>query len=108
MAWEATGASLIESAETDGHLDLTGALQSLAQKGLTRILSEGGGTVAAALVRARLVDELAMFAGGVLIGSEGYPALGSLDCRTLSGAPRPHLTVLHTLAPDIFGLWRMS
>jgi diaminohydroxyphosphoribosylaminopyrimidine deaminase / 5-amino-6-(5-phosphoribosylamino)uracil reductase len=74
-AWKATGATLIETTETGGQLELTTALQILAQKGLTRILSEGGSTAAAALVKAGLVDELAMFTGGMLIGADGTPTI---------------------------------
>jgi len=88
-AWHATGATLIEVAEASGGgLDLMAALQALARTGLTRILSEGGATVAAALIRAGLVDELALFSGGVLIGSEGHPALGALGLSHLAAAPR--------------------
>ena len=106
-AWEATAATLIETPETAGHLDLTTALQTLATKGLTRILSEGGSTVAAALVKAGLVDELAMFSGGVLIGSEGHPALGPLRLTALSDGPRPRLKDTQTLGPDTFSLWSL-
>ena len=85
-AWEATGATLIETPERDGHLDLKAALSTLAAKGLTRILSEGGSTIAAALIKAVLVDELAMFSGGVLIGSEGHPALDRMNLSELNTA----------------------
>jgi diaminohydroxyphosphoribosylaminopyrimidine deaminase / 5-amino-6-(5-phosphoribosylamino)uracil reductase len=104
-AWQATGATLIEVPETSGHLDLPAALQTLATKGLTRILSEGGSTIAAALVKAGLVGELAMFTGGVLIGSEGHPTLGPIDLATLVGAQRPRLIESRILGPDTFSLW---
>ncbi len=107
-AWQATGATLIETAEANGHLDLQAALQTLAQRGLTRILSEGGSTVAAALVKAGLVDELALFSGGVLIGAEGHPALGLLGLSALAKAPRSTATASLMLSSDLFGLWRLS
>lgn len=106
-AWAATGASLIEVPETQGHLDLTAALKALAQKGLTRILSEGGSTLAAALVKARLVDDLALFTGGLLIGGEGHPALGPLALAALADGPRPRLQETHALGPDSFSLWSL-
>jgi diaminohydroxyphosphoribosylaminopyrimidine deaminase/5-amino-6-(5-phosphoribosylamino)uracil reductase len=105
-AWEATGATLIETSETEGHLDLTAALKTLATKGLTRILSEGGSTVAAALVQARLVDELAMFSGGVLIGSEGHSTLGALDNTKLALAPRLTLNEIKVVGLDSCGIWK--
>ena len=106
-AWTTTGATLIETPEANGHLDLTAALQALAAKGLTRILSEGGATLAAALVKARLVDDLALFSGGLLIGAEGHPALGPLGLTALADGPRPRLREARTLGPDIFSLWSL-
>lgn len=106
-AWAETGATLIETPETAGQLDLTAALAKLAQKGLTRILSEGGSTVAAALVKARLVDDLALFSGGVLIGGEGHPALGPLGLTALADAPRPTLRESRSLGPDHYALWSL-
>jgi diaminohydroxyphosphoribosylaminopyrimidine deaminase / 5-amino-6-(5-phosphoribosylamino)uracil reductase len=104
-AWQATGATLIEVPETNGHLDLEAALQTLAQKGLTRILSEGGSTMAAALVKAGLVDELAMFTGGVLIGDEGHETLGGLSVAKLGAAPRATLLNIQTAALDAVSYW---
>lgn len=105
-AWAATGASLIETPETEGHLDLAAALKALAARGLTRILSEGGSTIAAALVKAGLVDELAMFSAGVLIGAEGHPALGMLGLDKLADAPKARLVRAETLGADRFSSWR--
>nr|WP_309666209.1 bifunctional diaminohydroxyphosphoribosylaminopyrimidine deaminase/5-amino-6-(5-phosphoribosylamino)uracil reductase RibD [Tabrizicola sp.] len=107
-AWSATGASLIETPETSGHLDLRAALQTLAAKGLTRILSEGGSTVAAALVKAGLVDELAMFTGGVLIGAEGHAALGALGLHALKKAPRLTLKESQFNRPDALSTWQFG
>jgi diaminohydroxyphosphoribosylaminopyrimidine deaminase/5-amino-6-(5-phosphoribosylamino)uracil reductase len=104
-AWQVTGATLIEVPETNGHLDLKAALQALAQKGLTRILSEGGSTVAAALVKAGLVDELAVFSGGMLIGAEGQPALGMIGLAELAKAPKPLLGRMLRIGPDLYTSW---
>ncbi len=107
-AWLATGAELIETAETGGRLDLTAALQVLAARGLTRILSEGGSTLAAGLVKAGLVDDLALFSGAVLIGSEGHPTLGPLALAALPEAPRPTLMASEALGSDSYTLWSLS
>jgi diaminohydroxyphosphoribosylaminopyrimidine deaminase/5-amino-6-(5-phosphoribosylamino)uracil reductase len=104
-AWEAAGATLIGVPETNGRLDLTAALRTLAAKGLTRILSEGGSTLAAALIRARLVDDLALFTAGALIGADGTPTLAPLGLQTLAEAPRLTLRETQTLGPDTFSLW---
>ena len=107
QAWNATGAILIELPEADGRLDLTAALQALAAKGLTRILSEGGSTIAAALLKAHLVDNLALFSGGVLIGAEGHPSLGPLALAALGDAPRPRLLGSQTLGADTYSRWQL-
>jgi diaminohydroxyphosphoribosylaminopyrimidine deaminase/5-amino-6-(5-phosphoribosylamino)uracil reductase len=104
--WETTGATLIETPEINGHLHLHAALQTLARKGLTRILCEGGSTLAAALVKAGLVDDLALFTGGLLIGAEGHPALGPLALARLPDTPRPVLTGISRLGADSLTTWR--
>ncbi len=106
-AWRATGATLIEVPTVAGHLDLTAALRALAGNGLTRVLCEGGSTLAAALMGNGLVDDLALFSGAALIGAEGHPALGPLHLAALAAAPRPVLQETQTLGPDLYSLWRI-
>ncbi len=106
-AWEASGATLIEVAETQDGLDLTAALAALAGRGLTRLLSEGGSTLGAGLLRAGLVDELALFTGAALIGGDGHPTLGPLGLTALAQAPRPRLIESQVLGPDLYSLWSL-
>jgi diaminohydroxyphosphoribosylaminopyrimidine deaminase/5-amino-6-(5-phosphoribosylamino)uracil reductase len=104
-AWAATGARLIEMPVTGPHLDLTETFRRLAAEGLTRILIEAGGQFAAALIRARLVDELALFQAGCLIGADGRPVLGPLGLAALAEAPRPQLVETAMIGPDSFTRW---
>ena len=73
----------------DGHLDLTDTLRRLADRGLTRILCEGGAGIAAALVGAGLADEVALFSAGRLFGAGGTAALAALSAAPVSAAPDP-------------------
>lgn len=107
-AWAATGADLLEVAATPAGLDLTAALQALATRGLTRILSETGGTLAAALIRAGLADELMLYQGAALIGAEGRPMLGPLGLTALAEAPRPRLMAQDRLGSDTVSRWRLA
>ena len=104
-AWAATGARLIEAPTEGPHLNLTGTFRALAAEGLTRILIEAGGQFAAALLRARLVDDLALFQAGCLIGADGVPVLGPLGLSALAEAPRPRLVESATFGPDSFTRW---
>jgi diaminohydroxyphosphoribosylaminopyrimidine deaminase/5-amino-6-(5-phosphoribosylamino)uracil reductase len=80
----ATGARIFElPAGSRGHLDLESGMCALAEAGLTTILVEGGGGLAAALLRHRLVDEIHWMLAPSLLGSEGRPALAELGISGL-------------------------
>lgn len=68
-------------------IDLSAALKTLADRGLTRIFVEGGATLAASLVKADLVDNLLWYRAPVMMG-EGISALGSLSLGELASLPR--------------------
>ena len=63
-------------------------MQRLAERGLTRVLCEGGGRLAAALLHADLVDELVAYTAGLVLGEESVPAVGPLEVEALQLAPR--------------------
>jgi diaminohydroxyphosphoribosylaminopyrimidine deaminase/5-amino-6-(5-phosphoribosylamino)uracil reductase len=71
-----------------GAIDLAVLLQRLGDAGLTRLLVEGGGTLAAALLRAGLVDRLVWMRAPIVIGGDGVPAIAGLDRGALADAPR--------------------
>jgi diaminohydroxyphosphoribosylaminopyrimidine deaminase/5-amino-6-(5-phosphoribosylamino)uracil reductase len=85
---EASGATLLPVRVRDGGLDLRRGLSALASAGLTSVLVEGGGKLAAALLRAGLVDELHWIQAPLLLGGDGRPALGELGIRKLADAIR--------------------
>jgi len=70
----------------DGFLDLPAVFRRLAREGLTTVLVEGGGRLAAALLRADLVDEVHWMLAPKLIGGDGRRALGPLGLEHLADA----------------------
>lgn len=71
-ALRAQGVEIEAVAKTEsGGLDLAAVLRELAQRGITRLLVEGGATVAAALLEADLVDRLELFTGPLELGDNG-------------------------------------
>ena len=106
-AWRELGAELIEIPyQTDGQLDLSAMMQRLGDRGLTRVLCEGGGRLAAALVEDNLVDEVVAYTAGLVLGAEAIPAIGSLDVAALQLAPRFRLTDVAPIGPDMRSRWR--
>jgi len=88
-ALTACGVAVIEvPAMPGGETDLAAALAALAGKGITRVLVEGGATLAAALVRADLVDRIAWFRAPSLIGGDGLPALAAFGVAAPEQARR--------------------
>ena len=81
------------------------ALQGLAAKGLTRIFCEGGGQLAATLLQAGLVDELAVFSAGMVIGSDGRSMTSDLGLTRLAAAPRFVLRDMRRIGADILHIW---
>ena len=83
------------------HVDLKSAMQRLAEEGLTTIFVEGGGGLAAALLRAQLVDEVHWLLAPKLIGSDGMPSLGPLELSRLSDAVELDVRSRRRLGPDL-------
>ncbi|MCC6767221.1 MAG: bifunctional diaminohydroxyphosphoribosylaminopyrimidine deaminase/5-amino-6-(5-phosphoribosylamino)uracil reductase RibD [Deltaproteobacteria bacterium] len=82
------GVEVIVVPAKGGKVDLGTLLRGLAARGIVSVLVEGGGDLAAAMVRARLVDRLAVITAPVLLGGDGRPMLGALGLRRLGDAPR--------------------
>ena len=60
-----------------GQLDLAELGQNLAKRGITRLLVEGGPTVAKSYLQMGLADELLIFQGGFNVGSQGALPFGT-------------------------------
>ncbi len=87
-AFRDCGLEVIEVAEgPDNNIDLGQALKKLAERGITRILVEGGSRVLAALLRGGLVDRILWFRAPRLIGGDGIPAAAPLGVDMLFDTP---------------------
>jgi diaminohydroxyphosphoribosylaminopyrimidine deaminase/5-amino-6-(5-phosphoribosylamino)uracil reductase len=106
QAWADAGAKLIEIPSQNNQLDLRAAMSALAAKGITRVLCEGGGGLAAALLRAGLVDQIALYTAGLAIGGAGLPSIADLGLPNLADTPRPRLVESRQIGPDLFSLWQ--
>jgi diaminohydroxyphosphoribosylaminopyrimidine deaminase/5-amino-6-(5-phosphoribosylamino)uracil reductase len=84
---EAKGVEVFRVDAKDGRLDLAAVLKALAGRGITRLMVEGGPTVAAAFVQADMVDEAALFRSPNTLG-EGIDALEGLPLTALTKSPK--------------------
>lgn len=80
-------------------------LSELARRGITRLFCEGGGGVAAGLLRAGMVDQLVGYTAGLALGADARPAIGDLDLAALADAPRFRLAEVRRLGPDLCHRW---
>lgn len=103
---EGLGVEVVETAAAgDGTLDMAGALARLGAAGVTRVLCEGGGRLAAALLAAGLADEVALFTAGKVAGGDGVAAVGGFGLDRLADAPGFRLESLESLGGDVLSLW---
>ncbi|MEM7643374.1 MAG: bifunctional diaminohydroxyphosphoribosylaminopyrimidine deaminase/5-amino-6-(5-phosphoribosylamino)uracil reductase RibD [Pseudomonadota bacterium] len=104
---EVRGVQTIETAtDASGLIELSAALAILGRQGLTRVYCEGGGTLAAALLSAGLVDRLDCYTAGAAIGAEGIPALGAMGLGALADAPRLDHVETRRLGNDVLHRWQ--
>lgn len=107
-AWEGLGARLIPCRATGGQLDPSDMLAQLGEAGLTRVFCEGGGTLAASLLEAGMVDRLIGFTAGMGIGAEGLPSLGAMGLARLAEARRFTLDRVTQIGADICHEWHAT
>ncbi len=84
---------------TEG-LAIRALLEALAQRGITRVLAEGGAGIAAALLREGLVNRLAWFHAPSVMGGDGLPAAYALPVEVLAAMPRFRRVAARPLGED--------
>ena len=65
---------VLRSSAAGGTLELDAALRLIAARGITRLMVEGGPTLAASLLAADLVDEVHVFTSSKIVGADGIDA----------------------------------
>jgi diaminohydroxyphosphoribosylaminopyrimidine deaminase/5-amino-6-(5-phosphoribosylamino)uracil reductase len=85
---EAVGAEVLRLPASSGKIPMRRLLRALGRRGVMSVLIEGGSTVAAAALSARVVDELCLFYAPKLIGADGRAMIGALGVKRISQALR--------------------
>ena len=88
-ALRAKGVEVLRVAAAGKAIDLAAALKLLAGRGITRLMVEGGPTLAAALLAADLIDEAILFQSAKVVGEGGIEALGKPAAAALTQQLKP-------------------
>ncbi len=103
----AAGAQVIRLAppKNAAGFDLSAVLHALSEKGITRLLVEGGARVASSFVTAGLVDEVWLLRGPDPIGVDGIAALDALPLSAITQSPALKLRASENLQKDTLTIY---
>jgi diaminohydroxyphosphoribosylaminopyrimidine deaminase / 5-amino-6-(5-phosphoribosylamino)uracil reductase len=105
----AAGAQIIRIAPTASPgLDLAAVLHALADKGITRLMVEGGAKVASSFVSADLADEIWLLRGPEPIGPGGIAALDALPLTAITQSPRFSVRASESLGNDTLTIYERA
>ena len=93
--------------DSEGQIDLAAALGALGERGITRLLVEGGARLAAAFFRARLIDRLVWVHAPLVIGGDGIPAIAGFDLAALVDARAFERRSMETIGDDVLTTFRV-
>lgn len=96
------GQAEIERVADAGRPDPAAVLAALSRRGLTSVLIEGGGQVAASFLRAGLVDRIEWFRAPILLGGDGRPGVAGLALAKLAAAPKFRRLSVEALGDDLW------
>jgi diaminohydroxyphosphoribosylaminopyrimidine deaminase / 5-amino-6-(5-phosphoribosylamino)uracil reductase len=97
----AAGAQVIRLAPTAAPgLDLPAVLHALSERGITRLMVEGGSRVASSFVAAGLADEIWLLRGLNAVGADGIAALDALPLAAITQSPAFRVRASETLDED--------
>jgi diaminohydroxyphosphoribosylaminopyrimidine deaminase/5-amino-6-(5-phosphoribosylamino)uracil reductase len=99
-ALRAEGIEVLRTEQKDGRIDLGAALKLIAARGITRLMVEGGPTLAGALVAADLVDEAHLLHSPKIAGETGVDALEGIPLTALTESDRLQRVGCFSLGTD--------
>lgn len=99
------GVEVLVAADPSEHAFARAAASLLAEKGITRLLVEGGANVAASFLHDDLVDRVYAFRAPSVIGGDGVPVVAGLNLAQLSDSPRFERIAMRALGPDLLEIF---
>ncbi|MBI3196181.1 MAG: bifunctional diaminohydroxyphosphoribosylaminopyrimidine deaminase/5-amino-6-(5-phosphoribosylamino)uracil reductase RibD [Rhodospirillales bacterium] len=100
------GINVIEvPARGEGRVDVAAVAKTLGEMGYSNVLIEGGGQIAAAFLRAGLVDRISSYRAGLVLGEDSRSAVGPMAFDRLDFAPRFRLVSSRIVGADTLETW---
>jgi diaminohydroxyphosphoribosylaminopyrimidine deaminase/5-amino-6-(5-phosphoribosylamino)uracil reductase len=102
----AKGIDVIEvPASGEGRVDVSAVARALGGLGYSSVLIEGGGRIAAAFLKANLVDRISSYRAGIVLGEDSRSAVGPMSLDRLDFAPRFRLVSSRPVGTDTLETW---
>ena len=86
----------------DGMLNIEAALDFMFRQGVSTLLVEGGGTLAASFIRAGVIDRIDWFRAPLILGGDGRSCIGDLGLTDLNLARQFTRVNLSELGDDLY------
>jgi diaminohydroxyphosphoribosylaminopyrimidine deaminase/5-amino-6-(5-phosphoribosylamino)uracil reductase len=107
-ALRARGAEVLHVDGSADRRDLAAALKLIAARGITRLMVEGGPTVAAAFLNAELLDEAVLLRSAAALGPDGIDALEGLPLTALTRSPHLRSRGVETVDGDTIEMFERN
>lgn len=91
----------VEQIGSGGKVDLHALMRRLGELEMNEVLVESGATLAGALLRANLVDELLIYMAPMLLGHEARPLIEWSGLEDLGASPRFEIVENTRVGPDL-------
>jgi diaminohydroxyphosphoribosylaminopyrimidine deaminase/5-amino-6-(5-phosphoribosylamino)uracil reductase len=102
------GVEVVRVPEVDGGLSLAAVMERLGRRGVARLLVDGGGRLAGALVSQMLVDRLILAYAPLVVGEGGRPGFALPGVGVLADARRYTLEWSRRSGADVLASWRLG
>ncbi|MEQ9042620.1 MAG: bifunctional diaminohydroxyphosphoribosylaminopyrimidine deaminase/5-amino-6-(5-phosphoribosylamino)uracil reductase RibD [Alphaproteobacteria bacterium] len=91
--------------DENGYPDIGEMMQEFGRRGLTRVLLEGGGHLAAALFARDLIDRIAWFRAPSVMGGDGIPVATAFGVDRLADMPTFVRRETRAIGPDLLEIY---
>lgn len=108
-AYIKAGVEVIEiRQDKNGNPDLQMIVSVLGDRGLTRLLIEGGGVIAAAFLKLGLIDEIFWYRASKIIGGDGRPAIAGMGIEEMQETRRMSRIFLDSVGDDVVERYKLT